>query len=89
MILVIRDHMLFKQAKRYLCIAMTLNNVICVMSALAKVTYDSRLTMQQHAFGLNTSISRVQGGKLTTKKKFVSLIYSKDARSIFADDRGA
>lgn len=39
------------------------------VSALAKVTYDSRLTMQQHAFGLNTSISRVQGGKLTTKKE--------------------
>ena len=39
------------------------------VSALAKVAYDSRLTVQQHAFGLNTSISRVQGGKLIAKKE--------------------
>ena len=39
------------------------------VSALAKVAYDSRLTMSHHAFGLNTAISRVQGGKLTAKKE--------------------
>jgi UTP pyrophosphatase len=39
------------------------------ISALAKVAYDSRLTMQHHAFGLNTSISRIQGGKLIAKKE--------------------
>lgn len=39
------------------------------VSALAKVAYDSRLTMQHHAFGLNTSISRIHGGKLIAKKE--------------------
>jgi predicted metal-dependent hydrolase len=39
------------------------------VSALAKVTYDSRLTMQHHAFGLNTTISRLQGGNLKAKKE--------------------
>ncbi len=39
------------------------------VSALAKVAYDSRLTMQHHAFGLNKSISRIQGGKLLAKKE--------------------
>ena len=39
------------------------------VSALARVAYDSRLTMQHHAFGLNTAISRVQGGKLKAKKE--------------------
>lgn len=39
------------------------------VSVLAKVAYDSRLTMQQHAFGLNTAISRIQGGKLKAKKE--------------------
>jgi UTP pyrophosphatase len=39
------------------------------VSALAKVAYDSRLTIQHHAFGLNTAISRVQGGKLKAKKE--------------------
>jgi len=39
------------------------------VSALAKVAYDSRLTVQHHAFGLNTAISRIQGGKLIAKKE--------------------
>ena len=39
------------------------------VSALAKVEYDSRLTMDHHAFGLNTAISRIQGGKLKAKKE--------------------
>lgn len=39
------------------------------VSVLAKVAYDSRLTIQQHAFGLNTAISRIQGGKLKAKKE--------------------
>ncbi|MDE0926467.1 MAG: DUF45 domain-containing protein [Methylophilaceae bacterium] len=39
------------------------------VSALAKVAFDSRLTMSHHAFGLNTAISRVQGGKLKAKKE--------------------
>lgn len=37
--------------------------------ALDKVQYDNRLTIDYHALGLNTSISRVQGGKLKTKKE--------------------
>lgn len=39
------------------------------VSVLSKVSYDGRLTMQHHAFGLNTAISRVQGGKLKAKKE--------------------
>lgn len=36
---------------------------------LAKVLFDNRLTIDHHALGLNTAISRVQGGKLTAKKE--------------------
>jgi len=36
---------------------------------LDKVHYDSRLTIDHHALGLNTAISRVQGGKLKAKKE--------------------
>jgi UTP pyrophosphatase len=36
---------------------------------LAKVSYDSRLSVLQNALGLNTAISRVQGGKLTAKSE--------------------
>lgn len=39
------------------------------ISTLAKVAFDSRLTMQHHALGLNTAISRVQGSKLKAKKE--------------------
>jgi predicted metal-dependent hydrolase len=34
-----------------------------------KVHYDNRLTIDHHALGLNTAISRVQGGKLKAKKE--------------------
>lgn len=36
---------------------------------LDKVYYDNRLTIDHHALGLNTAISRVQGGKLKAKKE--------------------
>lgn len=36
---------------------------------LDKVHYDNRLTIDHHALGLNTAISRVQGGKLKAKKE--------------------
>ena len=36
---------------------------------LDKVAYDNRLTIDYHALGLNTAISRVQGGKLKAKKE--------------------
>jgi len=36
---------------------------------LNKVLYDNRLTIEHHALGLNTAISRVQGGKLKAKKE--------------------
>ena len=39
------------------------------VSTLDKVAFESRLTVQHHAFGLNTAISRVQGGKLKAKKE--------------------
>jgi predicted metal-dependent hydrolase len=34
-----------------------------------KVHYDNRLGIEHHALGLNTEISRVQGGKLKAKKE--------------------
>ena len=36
---------------------------------LDKVMYDNRLSIEHHALGLNTAISRVQGGKLKAKKE--------------------
>ncbi|MDP3086788.1 MAG: M48 family metallopeptidase [Methylotenera sp.] len=36
---------------------------------LDKVHYDNKLTIDHHALGLNTAISRVQGGKLKAKKE--------------------
>ena len=36
---------------------------------LDKVIYDNRLNIEHHALGLNTAISRVQGGKLKAKKE--------------------
>jgi len=36
---------------------------------LDKVHYDNRLGIDHHALGLNTAISRVQGGKLKAKKE--------------------
>ncbi len=36
---------------------------------LDKVMYDNRLSIEHHALGLNTAISRVQGDKLKTKKE--------------------
>jgi UTP pyrophosphatase len=34
-----------------------------------KVIYDNHLTIDHHALGLNTAISRIQGGKLKAKKE--------------------
>lgn len=36
---------------------------------LDKVHYDNRLSIDHHALGLNTAISRAQGGKLKAKKE--------------------
>lgn len=36
---------------------------------LDKVHFDNRLSIEHHALGLNTAISRVQGGKLKAKKE--------------------
>ena len=36
---------------------------------LDKIMYDNRLSIEHHALGLNTAISRVQGGKLKAKKE--------------------
>lgn len=36
---------------------------------LDKVHYDNRLSIEHHALGLNTAISRVQGSKLKAKKE--------------------
>lgn len=45
---------------------------------LDKVHYDNRLTIDHHALGLNTAISRVQGGKLKAKKEIRISSFFKD-----------
>jgi predicted metal-dependent hydrolase len=39
------------------------------VASVDKVLYDARLDVLQHALGLNTAISRIQGGKLKAKKE--------------------
>ncbi|CAG9186736.1 UTP pyrophosphatase [Cupriavidus pampae] len=46
---------------------------------LHKVGYDARLDTAQHALGLHTAISRVQGGKLKAKKEIRVASLFKDA----------
>jgi len=50
---------------------------------VAKVLYDSRLSVLQKALGLNTAISRVQGGKLTAKNEIRVSSLLKDAPAPF------
>ena len=50
---------------------------------LDKVAYDNRLSIEHHALGLNTAISRVQGGKLKAKKEVLISSFFKAAPSDF------
>lgn len=50
---------------------------------LDKVLYDSRLSIEHHALGLNTAISRVHGGKLKAKKEIRVSAFFKDAPAEF------
>ena len=47
--------------------------------ALAKVAYDNRLQIDQRALGTLTSVSRVQGGRLTAKREVRVAALFKDA----------
>ncbi|KSW25465.1 MULTISPECIES: M48 family metallopeptidase [unclassified Pseudomonas] len=51
--------------------------------AVDKVLYDSKLDVMQRALGLNTAISRVQGGKLKAKKEIRVASLFKDAAPEF------
>ncbi|SDI39540.1 M48 metallopeptidase family protein [Pseudomonas panipatensis] len=51
--------------------------------AVDKVLYDSKLDVVQRALGLNTAISRVQGGKLKAKKEIRVAALFKDAAPEF------
>ncbi|GBL56741.1 hypothetical protein SAMN05216577_14428 [Pseudomonas citronellolis] len=51
--------------------------------AVDKVLYDSKLDVVQRALGLNTAISRVQGGKLKAKKEIRVASLFKDAAPEF------
>lgn len=44
-------------------------NYMRQVASVDKVLYDARLDVLQHALGLNTAISRIQGGKLKAKKE--------------------
>lgn len=46
---------------------------------LDKVNYDNRLGIEHHALGLNTAVSRVQGGKLKAKKEIRISAFFKSA----------
>ena len=50
---------------------------------LDKVIYDNRLSIEHHALGLNTAISRVQGGKLKAKKELRISSFFKAAPEAF------
>ena len=50
---------------------------------LDKVMYDNRLSIEHHALGLNTAISRVQGGKLKAKKEIRISSFFKAAPEAF------
>ena len=50
---------------------------------LDKVHYDSRLSIEHHALGLNTAISRVQGGKLKAKKEIRISAFFKETPAEF------
>lgn len=50
---------------------------------LDKVHYDNRLGIEYHALGLNTAISRVQGGKLKSKKEIKISSFFKAAPTDF------
>lgn len=52
-------------------------------SLLDKVYYDNRLGIEHHALGLNTAISRVQGGKLKAKKEIRVATFFKAAPEEF------
>ena len=51
--------------------------------ALAKVAYDSKLQVVQHALGTHTTISRVQGSKLKSKREIRIAALFKDAPAEF------
>ena len=50
---------------------------------LDKVHYDNRLSIEHHALGLNTAISRVQGGKLKAKKEIRISAFFKETPAEF------
>ncbi|MDF0733899.1 M48 family metallopeptidase [Pseudomonas entomophila] len=50
---------------------------------LDKVLYDNRLDLTHRALGLNTAVSRVQGGKLKAKKEIRIASLFKDAAPAF------
>jgi len=50
---------------------------------LDKVHYDNRLSIEHHALGLNTAISRIQGGKLKAKKEIRISSFFKQAPAEF------
>lgn len=50
---------------------------------LGKVIYDQQLTVDHHALGLNTAISRIQGGKLKAKKEIRIASLFKDTPAAF------
>jgi predicted metal-dependent hydrolase len=50
---------------------------------LAKVAYDSKLQVIQHALGTHTTVSRVQGGKLKAKREIRVATLFKEAPEAF------
>ena len=50
---------------------------------LDKVHFDSKLSISHHALGLNTAVSRVQGGKLKAKKEIRISAFFKETPAEF------
>lgn len=53
--------------------------------ALAKVVFDSRLQLERRALGTLTTVSRVQGGRLTAKREIRVAAWFKDAPAAMLD----
>ena len=75
---------LIKSDKALYQYTMELKNQYLRSSApISKVAFDSKINVIQHALGLHTAISRVQGGKLKAKKELRVASLFKDAAPEF------
>ena len=76
-------HVIQNDRKLYLYANEIKHTFLRNVPVLDKVHYDNRLGIEHHALGLNTAISRVQGGKLKAKKEIKISSFFKTAPADF------